>query len=177
MYVCIHNSVKYPVRWQKLLGSARCGSTAFSYQNCVITNGWRLMRAGYRTYFHTLYDDCIYITIHYFLPYIYIYIYTYILLSSFACYLWTNLWEISYVNSLSNSLHPRECLNAVFRISLKYLLVSGCLLWHIKPCRLFNARSRLYISYDYNDPTTGTSIDMLYKNHIKFYYIHYIFPA
>ena len=28
---------KYPVRWQKLLGSARSGSTALSYRNCVIT--------------------------------------------------------------------------------------------------------------------------------------------
>ena len=28
---------KYPVRWQKLLDSARSGSTALSYQNCVIT--------------------------------------------------------------------------------------------------------------------------------------------
>ena len=33
---------KYPSRWQKLLGSARCGSTALSYRNCVITldGGW-----------------------------------------------------------------------------------------------------------------------------------------
>ena len=35
---------KYPVRWQKLLGSARSGSTALSYRNCVITlvGGWGL---------------------------------------------------------------------------------------------------------------------------------------
>ena len=33
---------EYPVRWQKLLGSARSGSTALSYRNCVITlvGGW-----------------------------------------------------------------------------------------------------------------------------------------
>ena len=33
---------KYPVRWQKLLGSARSGSTALGYRNCVITlvGGW-----------------------------------------------------------------------------------------------------------------------------------------
>ena len=30
----VYNSFKYPVRWQKLLGSARSGSTALSYQNC-----------------------------------------------------------------------------------------------------------------------------------------------
>ena len=42
---------------KKLLGSARSGSTAFSYQNCVITPGWQLMKAGYRTCFHTLYDE------------------------------------------------------------------------------------------------------------------------
>ena len=28
---------KYPIRWQKLLGSAMSGSTALSYRNCVIT--------------------------------------------------------------------------------------------------------------------------------------------
>ena len=35
-------SFKYPVWWQKLLGSTRSGSTALSYQNCVITlvGGW-----------------------------------------------------------------------------------------------------------------------------------------
>ena len=33
---------KYLVQWQKLLGSARSGSTALSYRNCVITlvGGW-----------------------------------------------------------------------------------------------------------------------------------------
>ena len=50
-------SSKYPVRWPKLLGSARSGSTALSYWNCVITPGWLLMRVGYRTCFHTLYDE------------------------------------------------------------------------------------------------------------------------
>ena len=38
--VCIYIYIfffKYPVRWQKLLGSARSGSTALSYRNCVIT--------------------------------------------------------------------------------------------------------------------------------------------
>ena len=48
---------KYPIRWQKLLGSARSSSTALSYRNCVITLCWRLMRLGYRTCFHTLYDE------------------------------------------------------------------------------------------------------------------------
>ena len=46
-----------PVRWQMLLGSARGGSTALSYRNCVITPGWRLMRTWYRTCFHTLGDE------------------------------------------------------------------------------------------------------------------------
>ena len=32
----IYNSFKYPVRWQKLLGSARSGSTALCYRNCFI---------------------------------------------------------------------------------------------------------------------------------------------
>ena len=66
IYIYIYNSFKYPVRWQKLLGSARRGNTALSYRNCVITPGWRLMRAEYRTCFHTLDDE----------KYIYIYIYT-----------------------------------------------------------------------------------------------------
>ena len=48
---------KYPVRWQKLLGNARSGSTALSCRNCVITPGWRLMRIGYRMCFRTLYDE------------------------------------------------------------------------------------------------------------------------
>ena len=39
-------------------------STALSYRNSVITPGWRLMRAGYRTCFHTLYDKNIYIYIY-----------------------------------------------------------------------------------------------------------------
>ena len=30
---------------------------ALSYRNCVITPGWWLMRAGYHTCFHTLYDE------------------------------------------------------------------------------------------------------------------------
>ena len=42
----MYNFFKYPVRWQKLLGNARSGSTALSYRNSVITPGWRLMRAG-----------------------------------------------------------------------------------------------------------------------------------
>ena len=45
------------VRWQKLLGSTRGGSTALSYRNCVITPGWRLMRTWYRTCFHALYEE------------------------------------------------------------------------------------------------------------------------
>ena len=57
IYIYIYISFKYPVRWQKLLGSARSGSTALSYQNCVITSGWRLMRLGYRMCFHILYDE------------------------------------------------------------------------------------------------------------------------
>ena len=40
-----------------LLGSTRSGSTALSYRNYVITPGWRLMRAGYRTCIHPLYDE------------------------------------------------------------------------------------------------------------------------
>ena len=36
--IYIYNSFKYPVRWQKLLSSARSGSTALSYWNCV--GGW-----------------------------------------------------------------------------------------------------------------------------------------
>ena len=60
MILCIHSFfffLKYPSRWQKLLGSARCGSTALSYRNCVITldGGW--WGLGYRTCFHTLYDE------------------------------------------------------------------------------------------------------------------------
>ena len=54
--------------------SARGGSIALSYRNCVITPGWRLMRTWYRTCFHTLYDENIYI---------YIYIYIYILTERF----------------------------------------------------------------------------------------------
>ena len=57
IYIYIYNSFKYPVRWQKLLCSAKSGSTALSYQNCVITPGWQLMRAGYCMCFHTLYDE------------------------------------------------------------------------------------------------------------------------
>ena len=51
----------YLARWQKLLGDARSGSTALSNRNCVIIPSWRLMRAGYRTCFHMLYDEYIYI--------------------------------------------------------------------------------------------------------------------
>ena len=42
VYINIYISFKYPVRWQKLLGSARSGSTAMSFRNCVITmvSGW-----------------------------------------------------------------------------------------------------------------------------------------
>ena len=47
---------KYPVWWQKLLGSTRSGSTVLNYRNCVITPGWWLMRAVYRMYFH-MYDE------------------------------------------------------------------------------------------------------------------------
>ncbi len=54
MYIYIYNSFEYPVQWQKLLGCTRSGSTALSYQNCVIIPGWRLMRTGYHTCFHTL---------------------------------------------------------------------------------------------------------------------------
>ena len=53
----MYNSFKFPARWQKLLGSARSGCTTLSYRNCVITPGWRLMRARYRTCFHALYDE------------------------------------------------------------------------------------------------------------------------
>ena len=56
MYVSMYVRVQF-VRWQKLLGSARGGSIALSYQNCVITPRWRLMRTWYCTYFHTLYDE------------------------------------------------------------------------------------------------------------------------
>ena len=66
IYIYIYNFFKYPVRWQKLPGSARSGSTTLRYRNCVITPGWWLMRTEYRTCFHTLYDE------------IYIYIYIYI---------------------------------------------------------------------------------------------------
>ena len=53
-----------------------------SNRNCVITPGWRLMRLGYRTCFHTLYDEKkyyihIYIQIRIYI-YISIYIYIYI---------------------------------------------------------------------------------------------------
>ena len=42
LYINIYISFKYPLWWQKLLGSARSGSTALSYRNCVITlvSGW-----------------------------------------------------------------------------------------------------------------------------------------
>ena len=42
VYIDIYISFKYPVRWQKLLGSVKSGSTALSYRNCVITlvGGW-----------------------------------------------------------------------------------------------------------------------------------------
>ena len=42
MYTYIYISFKYPIRWQKLRGSARSGSTALRYRNCVITlvGGW-----------------------------------------------------------------------------------------------------------------------------------------
>ena len=53
----IYISFKYPVWWQKLLGSDRSGSTALSYRNWVITLVGGPMRAGYRTCFHTLYDE------------------------------------------------------------------------------------------------------------------------
>ena len=49
----VYISFKYPVWWQKLVDSARSGSTALSDGNCVITPGWRLMRAGYRMCFHS----------------------------------------------------------------------------------------------------------------------------
>ena len=64
IYIYIYNSFKYPARWQKLLGSNRSGSTALSYRNCVITPGWRLIRAGYRICFHTFNDENIYIYIY-----------------------------------------------------------------------------------------------------------------
>ena len=63
MYLCfyliwhIYNSFKYPVRGQKLLGSARSGSTTLSYWNCVFNPGWWLMKAVYNTCFHMLYDE------------------------------------------------------------------------------------------------------------------------
>ena len=57
MYIYLYNYFKYTVRRQKLLGSARNGSTILSYQNCVITLSWRLMRTEYRTCFHALYDE------------------------------------------------------------------------------------------------------------------------
>ena len=42
IYIYIYNFFKYPVRWQKLFGSARSGNTALSYRNCVIPliGGW-----------------------------------------------------------------------------------------------------------------------------------------
>ena len=64
IYIYIYNSFKYPVRWQKLLCSARSGNIALSYRNSVITPGWRLMRAGYRTFFYMLCDEYIYIYIY-----------------------------------------------------------------------------------------------------------------
>ena len=64
IYIYIYNSFKYPLRWQKLLGSARSSSTVLSYRNYVISPGWRLMRAGYRTGLHTLYDKKIYLSIY-----------------------------------------------------------------------------------------------------------------
>ena len=63
IYIYIYNSFKYPVRRQKLLDSARSGSSTLSYWNCVIIPGWWLRRAGYCTCFHTLYDEKIYISI------------------------------------------------------------------------------------------------------------------
>ena len=50
-------SFKYPIRWQKLLGSARSGSTRLELPKLCYHPGWRLMRLGYRTCFHTLYDE------------------------------------------------------------------------------------------------------------------------
>ena len=83
--------------------SSRSGSTALSYRNCVITPGWQLMSAGYRTCFHTLYDekklhkvydyiiiyDMIYITIIFYI-YIYIYIYCTVIYTDLCLYLYTN---------------------------------------------------------------------------------------
>ena len=57
IYIYIYNSFRYSVRRQKLLGNIRSGSTALSYRNCVITSVWWLMKARYRTCFHTLYDE------------------------------------------------------------------------------------------------------------------------
>ena len=59
----------------------------FIHRNCLITSGWRLMRAGYRTYFHTLYYDI----------YIYIYIYIYInsicpTMFTFGIVPWEKVW-------------------------------------------------------------------------------------
>ena len=52
-----------PTRGDNTVSVAQGGTaTALSYRNCVITPGWRLMRAGYRTCFHTLYDIYIYIS-------------------------------------------------------------------------------------------------------------------
>ena len=62
-------------------------SATLSYQNCVITPGCRLMRTGYCTCFHTLYEE----------KYIYIYIklinfwYMYILLLSTLAFSWTGI--------------------------------------------------------------------------------------
>ena len=100
IYVCVCVCILInPVRWHKLLGS---GSTALSYQNCVITPGWRLMRAGYRTCFHTLYNEtifihtCIYeqIYIHIFIlthAHIYLYIHN-CFLDVVDRFLWKSFW-------------------------------------------------------------------------------------
>ena len=52
--------------------------SALSYGDCVINPGWRLMRIGCRTCFHTLYDEKEY-------TYIYIYIYLFICVCVCVC--------------------------------------------------------------------------------------------
>ena len=64
IYIYILSSTDRPVSFSggQSCSTARSGSSALGYRNCVITPGWRIMRAEYRMCYHTLYDDiCIYI--------------------------------------------------------------------------------------------------------------------
>ena len=128
---------KYPVRWQKLLGSATSGNTVLSYRNCVITlvGGWwgqgtacaftRCMMKKKNTSIHThthLYTHTytsIYIYI-YIYTHIHIYIYIYIYI-----YIHTSIYTHIYIHTHIDWLLSFDCNHQLSFVILKrYLCMS-----------------------------------------------------